>query len=80
MIENKKIQNRLLITIIIQCIIEVGLCLIDNESIWIDVLSNINIGIIGSSIVSYVISIITYNYKKEETLQRHTAGHLFQAF
>ena len=56
MIENKKIQNRLLITIIIQCIIEVGLCLINNESIWIEALSNINIGIIGKTDFKYKIN------------------------
>ena len=31
-----------------------------------DIIYNVLLGIIGSSIVSYIIAIITYNYKKEE--------------
>lgn len=66
MIENRKIQRYLLIIIILMIIVEVVLCFFRELNVFIDITYNILLGIVGSSIVSYIIAIITYNYKKEE--------------
>lgn len=67
MLENKKIKNILLLTTVVMIFIEFIIYWIKNNYFLLDILSNILLGIIGSSIVSWVIAIISYNYKKEET-------------
>lgn len=65
MIENRKIQEWLKNIIYIIILVEI---IIYNfrEKIIFDVIYNILLGIIGSSIVSYIIAKITYNQYKEE--------------
>lgn len=67
MLENKKIKNILLLTTVVMIFIEFIIYWFKNNYFLLDILSNILLGIIGSSIVSWVIAIISYNYKKEET-------------
>lgn len=66
MIENKKIQKYLLIVTIMIIIIEILIFFLREKYIIMDIIYNVLLGIIGSAIVSYIIAIITYNYKKEE--------------
>lgn len=67
MVENKKLKNKLLLITIILIISEIILYLLKDKYFLIDILSNIMLGVIGSSIVSYIMTLISYNYKKEET-------------
>ncbi len=66
MVENKRFKKSLLLIIILFIIIEFIIYYLKDTSFVLDILSNILLGIIGSSIVSYVMAVITYNYKKEE--------------
>ncbi len=66
MIENRKIQNYLKIVIFIIILLEIIISYFKEKVFIIDIIYNILLGIIGSSIVSYIIARITYNQYKEE--------------
>ena len=70
MVENKRLKNRLILATIILVITEIPLYLYKDTCFLIDIFSNIMLGVIGSSIVSYVMALITYNYKKEECKEK----------
>lgn len=70
MLENKKIKNILLLTTVVMIFIESFIYSFKNDCSSLDILSNILLGIIGSSIVSWVLAIISYNYKNEETKEK----------
>ena len=79
MLENKKIKNILVITTVVMIFIEFFIYCYKNNCFLLNVISNILLGIIGSSIVSLVIAIISYNYKKEET-KEHLIKNLLEIY
>ena len=76
MIENKKVQNKLLIMTILIIVVEILIFFLKEKIAFIDIIYNILLGIVGSSIVSYIIAIIAYKYKKEEKMEELTKSLL----
>lgn len=69
MLENKEIKDKLRIAMIIMAIIEIIIEFMLPNIVILEIISNIILGIIGSLLVSYIIANITYNHKKEETIE-----------
>ena len=66
MVENRKILKILISLAILTFFIEVVILIMDKSSTFIQVLSSIILGIFTSSIVSAIMTYITYTYKYEE--------------
>ena len=66
MIENRKILKILIIIIVIMSGLEFLIGLIDMDNSVIQALSNIVLGILTSSIVSAIMTFVTYKYKYDE--------------